>query len=144
MENYKRKPPVWFWVVSVLALLWNALGVNQYLQQAYKVESFRANYTAEQLELMDNAPSWVTAVFAIAVFTALAASIGLLLRKKWAKPLFLLSLLAVIIQMINTFFISDMKDLMDTMATSMTLLILIVALLLYWFAKTGVAKKWLT
>ena len=30
-----NKPPVWFWVVSVLALIWNIIGVMSYLAQAY-------------------------------------------------------------------------------------------------------------
>lgn len=137
------KPPVWFWIVSVLALLWNAGGVSQYLQQAYKVESFRANFTPEQLEMMDNTPAWVTAAFAIAVFSAFLACVGLLVRKKWAKPLFLLSLLAVIVQMGYTFFISDMKDAMKPAALGMTLSIIVIAVLLYWFAKHSASKKWI-
>lgn len=47
------KPSISFWVISVVALLWNLMGVSQYIQQAYNTESFRAMYTSEQLLLMD-------------------------------------------------------------------------------------------
>lgn len=145
MSTYSRtKPPVWFWIVSILAVLWNIGGVYQYLMQAYKVESFRANFSAEQLEMMDNTPAWVTAAFAIAVFSALLASLGLLLRKKWAKPLFLLSLVAVIVQMVYTYFLSGAEISMDPASTGLTISIIAIALLLYWFAKKSVAKKWIS
>ena len=42
--------------------------VNAYLQQAFNTESHRAMYTQEQLDIVANTPTWVTAAFAIAVF----------------------------------------------------------------------------
>ena len=43
-EKSTNKPPVWFWIVSAVALIWNGIGVNMYLQQAYDTESYRAMY----------------------------------------------------------------------------------------------------
>lgn len=102
-----NKPPIWFWITSVIALLWNAMGAYMYLIQAYNTESFQAMYTSEQLEMVNNAPSWATAAFAVAVFGGVLGSIGLLLRKKWAKSVFLLSLLGIIAhQIIYNLFMS--------------------------------------
>jgi hypothetical protein len=83
-ESTTNKPPVWFWIVSVLALLWNGAGVYQYLQQAYNTDSFKAMCTPEQLEVYANLPSWYTAVFAIAVFGGFLGCLMLLFRKKIA------------------------------------------------------------
>ncbi|MDH5412635.1 MAG: hypothetical protein OEW87_00730, partial [Flavobacteriaceae bacterium] len=83
------KPPMWFWIIGVIALIYNGMGINAYLQQAYNTESFQAMYSAEQLELIAMTPAWATAAFAIAVFAGFLGCIGLLLRKKWAKSLFL-------------------------------------------------------
>ena len=63
-----NKPTIWFWIISAIALLWNAMGAYMYLIQAYNTESFQAMYTTEQLEMINNAPSWATAAFAVAVF----------------------------------------------------------------------------
>ena len=52
------KPTISFWIISVIALVWNLMGVSQYIQQAYNTDSFRAMYTAEQLEMMDATPAW--------------------------------------------------------------------------------------
>ena len=81
-ENSTNKPPIWFWIVSVLGLVWNAMGVNAYLQQAYDTEGYREMYTQEQLEIAANFPAWVTAAFAVAVFAGAFGCLALLLRKK--------------------------------------------------------------
>lgn len=132
-----NKPPVWFWIVSVLALLWNGAGVSQYLQQVYQTESFKTMSTPEQLEIYANLPSWYTAVFAIAVFGGFLGCLLLLVRKKMAYTLLLISLIAVIIQMAYLTF--SLK-----LANIMTAMIVVVAILLLWFSKKGIAKGWLS
>ena len=86
------KPPTWFWVVSVIALLWNLMGVYNYLYQAFNQVAILESLDQAQREVFEGTPAWATAAFALAVFTGLIGSIGLLLRKKWAKPLFVVSL----------------------------------------------------
>jgi len=49
------------------------------------------------LAIRDKFPVWSVAAYAIAVWGGLLASILLLLRKKWAAPLFVMSLIAAII-----------------------------------------------
>ena len=133
-----NKPPIWFWIVSVIALIWNAMGVKAYLEQAYNTESYRAMYSEEQLDIAANMPAWVTAAFAIAVFTGALGAIGLLLRKSWAVKLWLLSLIAVIVQMGYTL-INGYESSMV-----MTIMILIFALLFLWFSRISKTKGWLT
>ena len=137
-ENTINKPPIWFWIVSIIGLVWNGMGVNAYLQQAYNSESFRAMYPPEQLEIVANQPSWLTAAFAIAVFAGALGCLVLLLRKKLAAILLLLSLLAVITQM-GYLLINDQ-------ATSMvmTLMIIVFALFLVWFSRKSVANGWIS
>jgi hypothetical protein len=57
MTTTTNKPPIWFWIASIIALIWNAMGINQYLQQAYNTESFVAFYTPEQLVLAYSYPA---------------------------------------------------------------------------------------
>jgi hypothetical protein len=138
------KPPIWFWIVSVIALIWNAMGVMQYIGQAYNTESFREQYTTEQLEMIANTPTWATAAFAIAVFAGLLGSIALLLRKKWAYSLFLISLLGVSVQMIHNLFIMKSVDIYGPAAVIMTAMILAFALLFLWLSKKSIAKEWIS
>ncbi len=137
-NSSSNKPPIWFWIISVIALVWNGMGVKAYLDQAYNTETYRAMYTPEQIEIDSNAPAWITAAFAIAVFAGALAAIGLLLRKSWSVKLWLLSLLAVIIQMGYT--------LINGYASSMvmTIMIIVFAFLFVWFARKSEANGWLS
>ena len=138
-----NKPPIWFWIASIIALIWNAMGINQYLQQAYNTESFRALYTPEQLVLSDSSPVWVTAAFAIAVFGSVLACMLLLLRKKLAKTVFLVALIAIVVQMTHGLIIAKSYEVSSTLQTSMAIIVPIVGLLLYMFAKRSAEKGWI-
>ena len=86
MTNSVSKPPMWFWIVSALALLWNLAGVMAYLGQAYmSIENLEKMSQAERL-LYESQPAWVTGAFAVAVWGGALGCIALLLKKKWAKP----------------------------------------------------------
>ncbi len=137
-ENTTNKPAVWFWIVSVIGLIWNAMGVNAYLQQAYNTDSYREMYTAEQLEIVANQPTWLTAAFAIAVFAGALGCLLLLFRKVLAHTLLVLSLLAVIVQMGYV--------LVQGQASSigMTIMIIVFSILLVVFSRHSKAKGWIS
>ncbi|WP_400078838.1 hypothetical protein [Winogradskyella sp. R77965] len=143
MTNSMNKPPIWFWILSVLALIWNALGVQKYLQQAYNTEGFRASYTTEQLALMDSTPAWATAAFAVAVFGSVLACILLLLRKKLAKTVFLIALIAIIVQMGYGLLIAKNYEVLSSFEVTMSIFVPIIGLLLYLFAKRSAEKGWI-
>jgi hypothetical protein len=138
IKNPSSKPPIWFWVVSVIALLWNAMGVDQYLGQAYKTERWRAAISDEQFETISNMPAWLTGAFALAVFAGALGSLGLLLRKKWAHSLLVLSLVAVLVQM--GYILG--KGYADNMG--MTISIIVFAIFLVWFSKKSKTKGWVS
>ncbi len=144
MTNSMNKPPIWFWIVSVLALIWNLMGVNAYIQQAYDTESHRAMYTPEQLDQIAQQPSWYAAAFAIAVFCGALGCVFLLLKKKWAKIMFILSLLGIIGQIIHNVVLNDYLKDAGTFVISMQIAVPIVALLLILLAKNAIAKSWIS
>jgi len=137
------KPPVWFWIIAVVALVWNAMGIMQYLGQAYSTESFRSQYTSEQLEMISNTPSWAIAAFAIAVFAGFLASVLLLLKKKFAYTLFLFSLLGIIVQLYHNLVVVDSVDIYGPAAAVMAIMILVFGVLLLLFSKYAIKKGWL-
>lgn len=137
MTANSNKPPIWFWIVSVIALIWNGLGVDGYLGQAYNTERYRNAFTEEQLEIAASLPSWITGAFAIAVFAGLFGSLGLLLRKKWAYSLLVLSLIAVIAQMGYTLLNGYDENI------GMTISIIVFAIFLVWFSKKSKTKDWI-
>ena len=138
------KPNIWYWIISVVALIWNAMGVMRYLMQAYDTEGFRAEFNADQLALLDSTPAWGTGVFAVAVFGGLLGCLFLLLRKKFAVILLGLSLLAVLVQMIYGWFATDMIEVFGKVdGIVMPLIVIVVAIFLYFYSKGATLKGWL-
>lgn len=136
-----NKPGIAFWIISVIALLWNGMGVNAYLQQAFKTEASTAELNTDQIALMESLPAWMTALFAIAVFAALLACIALLMRKKIATTLFLVSFIAALIQQLYWLFGTNALEVFaDMQPFLMPVLIIVVAAFLVWYSKDQKAK----
>ncbi len=139
-----NKPNTWYWIIAVIALIWNLMGVSRYLMQAYNVESFRAQFNTEQMAMVDGTPAWATAVFAIAVFSGLLAAILLLLKKRLAVPLFALSLLCVLIQTIYTWVGTNAIEIFEKVdAIVMPLIVVVASIFLYFYSKGAKQKNWL-
>lgn len=137
--NSSTKPNTLFWIVSVIALIWNVMGVMAYLGQVYMDEATLQDMPVEDQAYYANVPAWVTAAFAIAVFSGTLGSIAMLLRKKASNPLFVISLIAVLAQSVYTFFIQQDIDLAGTRMIWPTLIIAISFFLVY-FSRDGVNK----
>lgn len=136
-----NKPGIVYWIIGAIALLWNLMGVNAYLQQAYQTEAFLAAYNEDQLALMDSTPAWITALFALAVFSGAIGALLLLLRKKLAVPLLFLSFATALIQMCYSFFATNSVELFGTMqGVIMPIFIVVFSAFLVWYSKDARAK----
>ena len=96
MNSSNIKPSTRYWLVVILSFLWNAVGVFNYLAQAYMTDETLVSFPDEVQLYYTNLPAWVTATFALAVFGCLLGSVGLFLRKKWSSFLFLGSFFATL------------------------------------------------
>lgn len=139
-----QKPPTSFWIISIVALIWNLMGVSAYMMQAFMTTNTLMELPVEEQALYTNTPAWATAAFAIAVFGGTLGSISLLLRKKWTKPVFLVSLIGIIIQMIHSFFLSKNMDVYGPGAMIMPIMVLIIGVYLLLYSKSAIAKGWLS
>ncbi|BCY29670.1 hypothetical protein [Flavobacterium okayamense] len=137
------KPSTSFWVISVIALLWNAMGVKAYLDQAYVTDSFKAMYNEEQLKMIAEAPAWAMSAFAIAVFGGVLGCILLLMRKKLAKTVFVISLIGILVQMYYNFFVIDSIAVYGPGAMAMPIMIILFAVFLIWYANYCIKKNWI-
>lgn len=133
-----NKPPVYFWVVSVIAILWNAIGVYNYLSHALMTQEELSALSKSDQTLYANLPVWYISVFAIAVFAGLLGAISLLLRKRWAYIFFIISFLAVGLQQFYILTEVNPRDIF------LSLTIIVIAVFLVWFSKRAVSRKWLT
>lgn len=135
-----------YWVIAGLGFLWNLMGVYQFYVEYnfWSKPDTRSALPPEFGPLYDASPSWLYVVFAIAVLAGLLGCVGLLLRKKWAVPVFMVSLIAVFIQMGYNLFGMDTLNVLGKSAAIMPLVVVGFALLLYLFSKRSLHRGYLS
>lgn len=138
------KPPVWFWVVSGVALLWNLAGVAAYLGQVTMTPETLSAMPENEQALYENVPAWATGAFAIAVFGGAFGCLALLLRKSWAIPLLIASLAGVVVQNVYSFFIANVMEISGILPVVMTILVIGIGIFLIWFARMSKDKGWIS
>ena len=144
MTNYLRKPTGLFWIISSMALVWNLMGVFNYLTQAFMTNEVLASLPEDQQLLYEDVPSWVTAAFATAVFSGTLGAILLLLKKKVASNFFILSFVGIIIQMTYGLLISENTNGYGPMGLIMPLMIIAIGGYLIWYSKKAAEHRWLS
>lgn len=143
MTESTNKPTNAFWIISVLALLWNIMGVIAYLGQAYMTDAVLKALPEGDQAYYSNVPAWVTGAFAIAVFAGVFGCAGLLIRKKWATFLFGISLIAVISQSTYNLFIQKFMEVpLQHMVWS--IVIIVIAIFLVWFSRKSEKEGWIS
>jgi peptidoglycan/LPS O-acetylase OafA/YrhL len=143
-ENSSSKPPIWFWVVSVIALIWNLMGVMAYLGQAYMSDDVLNALPEAEQALYRDTPAWATASFAIAVWGGALGCLFLLLRKRWAKPVLLVSLIGIIVQMVYNIFISKASEVYGPGGAIMPIIVIVIGIFLVWFSKKSHREGWIS
>lgn len=138
----KPKTPWHLWTVGIVSLLWNAIGLMDFVMTQLRVESYMAQLSEAQLAYFTSFPVWVTATWAIAVIGAVLGSILILLRNKLALPVFWIALAALIITAIHNYILSDVKmsDITGIGATIFSIVIFLVAALLVFYSRKQVAN----
>lgn len=137
------KPPAWFWVVAILALIWELFGVASYLYHVTLSADALQALPEGQRRLMEITPAWVNAAFAIATWGGLLGALGLVLRRKWARSLLLVSVLAIVVQFSWVFLVGKATELIGPSAAVFPAFILAVGLFLWWFAGLATRRGWL-
>lgn len=138
----KSKVPTYFWIIAVLALLWNLMGAFAFITDMMATPAVLAEtYTPEQIKFLDTYPSWTKVFYGIATIGGLIACIGLLMRKRWALGFFCLSLLGVLIQQGHSIFMTNAREYFgDVAGLYMPIAITVIAILLILFTKSSISK----
>ena len=144
MTNYLRKPSNLFWVISVMALVWNLMGVFNYLTQAFMTNEVLASLPKDQQLLYEEVPAWVTAAFAVAVFSGTLGALLLLLKKKVSSTFFILSFVGIIVQMTYGLLISENTDSYGPLGLVMPLMIIAIGGYLIWYSKKAAENRWIS
>ncbi|SNR33481.1 hypothetical protein SAMN06265371_101398 [Lutibacter agarilyticus] len=143
MPTSTSKPPTLFWIITVLALIWNIMGVMAYLGQVYITDEILASLPEADQLYIKNVESWVTAAYATAVFSGVFGCIALLVRKKIAKLLFIISLIAFLAQSAYNFFIQEFME-VQPLQMAWSFIILSICIFLVWYATIATKRAWVS
>jgi hypothetical protein len=143
MSTERIKAPIWFWFFSVVAILWNLMGVSQFIMQITITEEALKALPSDQQAMYTDYPMWANIAFAVAVFGGTLGSILLMMKKKLAKLILTISLIAIAMQM--SYYLIAMKpmDVYGPGALLMPILVIVFAVSLVWYAGYAIKKGWL-
>jgi hypothetical protein len=126
--------------VSILAVLWNAIGAFDYAATQLKLDFYMSQFTPDQLAYFYGFPAWATGAWAIAVWGSLLGALSLLLRKDWAVALFGTAIAGMVVTFIYNFLLSDGLSMMGTGGAIFTAVIWLIAFFLFFYAR-AMAKR---
>jgi hypothetical protein len=139
------KAPWHLWLVGILAVLWNSVGVVDYVMTQLQNAAYMSAFTQVQLDYFYSQPMWVTISWGIAVWSSLIGSILLLMRKKISVGVFLLSIVGVVVTSVYSYGLSNGYEIMGGLfALIFSIMIFVIAVALYFYAKSMTNKGVLT
>ena len=139
----RQKPPLSFWMVAILGLIWNAFGGFDYWMTRTRNVDYLAQAGDPQVVLawIDSFPLWAQICWGLGVWGSVAGSVLLLLRSRHAVNAFLVSLVAAVLSFSYQLFISDVPASLDTTGGKVIpIVILAIVAFLWQFSKREVAK----
>jgi len=135
MSEVQTKPHWSFWVICIIALIWNVMGSINFVMQTNP--EMVANFPEAAQSLIASRPFWATIAFAVAVFGGVLAELFLLLKKAVAYYLFIASFLGALITNIHTFQVSSAIEIWVG-----SLMSILIAAFLIWYSKLVKRKGW--
>lgn len=143
-EVVSAKPPKSFYWIAGAAFVWDLLGVVAYIGTVTVSPESIAELPEAQQELMANTPTWSTALFAIAVWGGVLGTLLLLLRKAFAYPVLIVSLVAVTLNGAYTWFMTNAFEVLGAGQAGFAAVIFAIAAFLVWFANDAKGKGWIS
>ena len=137
MTDMTERTPWHLWLVGVLAILWNGFGCFDYVMTQTRRDEWFAQMgmTEIQLAYFNAMPAWTHAAWAIGVWGGLLGALLLLLHRKWATPVFVVSFLGWLAGAVYAFALSDGIEAMGPM-WPMQIVIGAACIFFIWYAWT--------
>ncbi len=144
-EESNTKPGVLFWALGSFFALWNVLGLYMYYDfSTLTPEKLQAaGYSAGQVAHVFDTPAWAHSAYAIAVNAGVLGAIFLLLRKAWAVPMFIISLVGAILQFTDGYLLRNGLDLFEPVWLVIPTFVVLICIVEIWYSRNAKGKGWL-
>jgi hypothetical protein len=135
-EARTKKTPLHLWIVGIVALLWSLVGAVDYIMTQTENEAYMSRFTPEHLEFFYGFPSWLVAFWAVAVWGEVLGAVLLLLRKRHAVPVFVVSFLCMVVTTIHNYGFAGAAEIVGGVGIVFGVVIFVVALALVLYARS--------
>jgi len=140
MEPNSGKVPASIWIVGGLAVVWNLLGVAAFaMQLAMPAEALQA-MPPEQRAIYEATPGWVYLFYGVATIGGVLGSLALLLRRRWALPVYLVALIGLVLQVLASYAVTPAWSAGGAASLGFPVLLVAVAAALWLFARRMAAR----
>ena len=141
MTASRTATPWHLWVVGVVTLLFNAMGILSYVTTKLGMLA-EMGLTPSQIAFMESYPAWISAFWALGVWGAFAGSLLLLARSKWAVTAMVVATIGLVGTTLGNYVVLEVPA--DMQAPALDVAIWVVTLFLLFYAralaKAGVLK----
>ena len=146
-EQEAIRTPIHLWVVGVVAVLWNAIGVVDYVMMRthnmhYLEAAMPTGDARATLAYMDAMPLLASCGWALGVWGAIAGSLLLLARSRYAVIAYAVSLVGAVVSFAFQFTGPPRPASMSSPVLPIIITVIAMALLLYarWMRSRGVLR----
>lgn len=140
-DPYRQRPVAgWFIVAAVASLLFMGLGCISYLMHVF---ANPATMPLDQRAAYEAEPPWVTGAYAVAVWVGLLGAVLLVLRRRVAEWLLLLSLIAVLVWLAGLILVAPLRENMSANDLLVAIVVTALTWTVYWFARHSRQRGWL-
>ena len=142
MDNRYAPQPLarWYMVAAVASLLFMLLGCVVYLMD---VTANPADLPLDKRAALEAQPLWVVAANAIAVWAGALGALMLVLRRRLAESLLLVSLVAVLAWLAGLLLVPRLREALGTDDIAVAIVITLIVWTIYWFARHSRQRGWL-
>ena len=140
-ERFTARPVApWFMIGAIASALVMALGCFALVMH---VTADPRTLPLDQRALFEAEPQWVLAASSFGFVAGLIGSILLLLRRRQAERVLLVSLLGIAVWFVGIFATPGFRDLLSTEQIAILVITLGLAWTIYWFARHSGQRGWL-
>ena len=116
--------PAWFWLMAIACLLFEGAGAYLF-GNSMTIEA--NSLPLDQRAIFEATPKWMTFTWGVAIAAGVLGAIGLLLRRRFAQGLLLLSVLGVAVQFSGLFLVKQLRELTPEDHLVVPIVILLIA-----------------
>ena len=139
-EHAPRPIAGWFMPAAMASLLFMGLGCISYLMHVLADPN---SMPLDQRAAFEAEPAWVTGAYAIAVWGGLAGAALLVMKRKEAEWVLLLSLVAVLVWLAGLILVTPLRESMSANDLLIALVVTALTWTIYWFGRHSRQRGWL-